>query len=194
MAIPANIDDLVNQRVVEHEGSPVHPVKGVPQDAIDGILKQLVGLCHKIEPLYNPIVELVLYEDAYLIIIIIWMPGGYGRPYKAAQDVLASKSNYRHYILQLLDEEPCSLTELSRRMGYKSISKRLSSTVEEMVGLGTIKRVANLAGRGVISPLLCHSFYRLPAAANAQGQAGAPLPTMTLFAEVTRPWGARQKG
>ncbi|MGN0077202.1 MAG: RNA-binding domain-containing protein [Coriobacteriales bacterium] len=136
MAIPANIDDLVNQRVVEstrvefkagfnpnavihticafandidnlgggyiligveeHEGSPVHPVKGIPQGEVYGILKQLVGLCHKIEPLYNPIIEPVLYEGSY--IIVIWVPGGYGRPYKAAQDVLASKSTYRYYI------------------------------------------------------------------------------------------------
>lgn len=136
MTIPANIDDLLNRRVVEstriefkagfnpnavihticafandvdnigggyivigveeQDGSPLHPVKGVPQAEVDGILKQLVGLCHKIEPLYNPIVEPVLYEDSYLI--VIWVPGGYGRPYKAAQDVLAPKSSYRYYI------------------------------------------------------------------------------------------------
>ncbi len=136
MAIPVNIDELVNHRVVEStrvefksgfnpnaiihticafandidnvgggyvvigieegEGGASHVVKGVGQDEIDDILKRLVGLCHKIEPLYNPVVEPVLYQGRYLI--VIWAPGGYGRPYKAARDVLAPKSTYRYYI------------------------------------------------------------------------------------------------
>ena len=136
MAIPINIDDLVNQRVVEssriefkegfnpnpivhticafandmdnlgggyivigieeRDGLPVLPPKGVPQDQIDGILKRLVGLCHHIEPLYNPIAEPVLYGDVYLI--VIWVPGGHGRPYKASRDALARVSEKHYYI------------------------------------------------------------------------------------------------
>lgn len=136
MSIPANIDDLVNQRVVEssriefksgfnpnavvhticafandidnmgggylvlgveeRDGSPVFPLRGIPQNEIDGILKKLVGLCHKIEPLYNPIVEPVLYQGVYLV--VIWVPGGYGRPYKAAKDVFTPSSPKLYYI------------------------------------------------------------------------------------------------
>ncbi len=136
MAIPVNIDELVNRRIVEssrlefkagfnpnpiihticafandvdnvgggyliigvdeQDGSPVLPPKGVPQDKVDGILKSLVGYCHHIEPLYNPVVEPVLYQGVYLI--VIWVPGGYGRPYKASRDVLARVSEKHYYI------------------------------------------------------------------------------------------------
>ena len=136
MAIPVNIDDLVNLRTVEstrvefkadfnpnpiihticafandidnigggylvigveeRDGSPVFPLKGIEQERIDDILKRLVGLCHCIEPLYNPVVEPVLFQGVY--IIVIWVPGGYGRPYKASKDVLSDKSSKFYYI------------------------------------------------------------------------------------------------
>ena len=139
MAIPVNIENLINQRVVEStriefksdfnpnaiihsicafandidnlgggyiivgveekDGSPVFPVKGIEQSRIDNILKELVGYCHCIEPLYNPVVEPVLYQDVY--VIVIWVSGGYGRPYKASKDVYgkdAPKSSKYYYI------------------------------------------------------------------------------------------------
>ena len=114
MAIPVNIEDLINRRVVEStriefksdfnpnaiihsicafandidnlgggyiivgveekDGSPVFPVKGIEQSRIDNILKELVGYCHCIEPLYNPVVEPALYQDVY--VIVIWVYGG----------------------------------------------------------------------------------------------------------------------
>lgn len=82
--------------VEEKDGSPVLPPKGVPQEEVDGILKSLVGLCHHIAPLYNPIVEPTVYRGVYLI--VIWVPGGYGRPYKASRDVLAKVSTQHYYI------------------------------------------------------------------------------------------------
>lgn len=136
MAIPVNIEELINNRVVEStriefkrdwnpnpiihticafandidnmgggyivigvdekDGSPVLPIAGIEQSRIDSILKELVGLCHRIEPLYNPVVEPVLYEGKY--VIVIWVTGGYGRPYKASKDVFSEKSNKQYYI------------------------------------------------------------------------------------------------
>lgn len=139
MAIPVNIDDLINRRVVEstriefksdfnpnpiihsicafandidnlgggyiivgveeEDGSPVFPIKGIEQSRIDGILKELVGYCRCIEPLYNPVVEPVLFQGVY--VIVIWVSGGYGRPYKASLDVFgkeAKKSSKYYYI------------------------------------------------------------------------------------------------
>lgn len=136
MAIPINIEELINQRVVEstriefksdwnpnpiihsicafandidnvgggyivvgveeENGSPIFPIKGIEQDKIDTILKELIGYCHCIEPLYNPIVEPVLFQGAY--IIVIWVPGGHGRPYKASKDVFSDKANKLYYI------------------------------------------------------------------------------------------------
>ncbi len=136
MAIPVNVDELINQRVVEStriefkgdwnpnpvihsicafandidnvgggyivigvdekDGAPILPVRGIEKERIDGILKELIGLCHCIEPLYNPIIEPVLFQDKY--VIVIWVSGGYGRPYKASKDVFSEKSNKLYYI------------------------------------------------------------------------------------------------
>ena len=136
MAIPVNIEDLINKRVVEStriefksdwnpnpiihsicafandidnlgggyivigveekDGSPVFPIKGVEQSSIDGILKELVGYCRFIEPLYNPVVEPILFQGEY--VIVIWITAGYGRPYKTAKDVFSNKSNKAYYI------------------------------------------------------------------------------------------------
>ncbi len=64
---------------------------------MDKILKKLHELCHLIEPLYQPIVEPISYDATW--IIVIWAPGGHGRPYKVPKDVLArDKSNKRFYI------------------------------------------------------------------------------------------------
>lgn len=82
--------------VDEQNGSPIFPVCGIEQSKIDGILKELVGLCHCIEPLYNPVIEPVLFQDRY--IIVIWAAGGCGRPYKASKDVFSEKSNKLYYI------------------------------------------------------------------------------------------------
>ncbi|MDE6593066.1 MAG: putative DNA binding domain-containing protein, partial [Oscillospiraceae bacterium] len=82
--------------VEEKDGSPVLPVCGIEQERIDGIMKELVGLCHCIEPLYNPVVQPVLFHGKY--IIVIWVAGGCGRPYKTSKDVFAEKSNKLYYI------------------------------------------------------------------------------------------------
>lgn len=54
--------------VEEENGSPVFPIKGIEQDKIGGILKELIGYCHCIEPLYNPIVEPILFQGKYIIV------------------------------------------------------------------------------------------------------------------------------
>lgn len=136
MAIPVNIEDLINHRVVEstrieykadfnpdpiirsicafandidnmgggyilvgveeNNGAPVFPIKGIEQTRIDSILKKLREYCHYIEPLYEPVVEPVIYNDVY--IIVIWVSGGYGRPYKAPKDVTVKHSGKYYYI------------------------------------------------------------------------------------------------
>ena len=136
MAIPVNIDALINQRVVEStrieyktdfnpdsiirsvcafandidnmgggyiilgveekNGAPVFPIKGIEQVRIDGILKKFREYCRYIEPLYEPVVEPVIYKDVY--VIVIWVSGGYGRPYKAPKEVTSKYSSKYYYI------------------------------------------------------------------------------------------------
>lgn len=136
MAIPVNIDDLINQRIVEStriefksdwnpepiihsicafandidnmgggyiivgveekDGSPVFPIKGIEQNRIDAIEKKLRECCHYIEPFYQPVCEPFLYEDKY--VLVIWVSGGFGRPYKAAVSMSDKRSEKRYYI------------------------------------------------------------------------------------------------
>ena len=100
-AFANDIDNMGGGYIVigvdEADGKPVLPPRGISQSQIDGILKRLHDLCHLIEPLYQPIVEPVQLGDAW--VIVIWVPGGHGRPYKVSKDVLAKdKSNKRYYI------------------------------------------------------------------------------------------------
>ena len=82
--------------VEENNGAPQFPIKGIEQTRIDGILKKLREYCHYIEPLYEPVVEPILYHNVY--VIVIWVSGGYGRPYKAPKEVTSKYSNKYYYI------------------------------------------------------------------------------------------------
>lgn len=157
MAIPVNIEDLINQKVVEStrieykesfnpepivrticafandidnigggyiiigieekDGSPVFPVKGVPKSSIDGTMKKLREYCHFIEPLYEPIVEPVIFNDAHLI--IIWVPGGYGRPYKAPQKA-NSKLSHKYYYIRKFSSSVIASPEEEKELFYAS--------------------------------------------------------------------------
>ena len=52
--------------------------------------------CHFIEPLYQPVAEPVLYENAW--IILIWVSGGFGRPYKAPKEGTGNQRIKHYYI------------------------------------------------------------------------------------------------
>lgn len=82
--------------VEEEDGTPVFPIKGIDKNRIDTILKEMVGFCRLIEPLYNPIVEPILFQGVY--VIVIWVSGGHGRPYKVSKDVFTNKSDKAYYI------------------------------------------------------------------------------------------------
>lgn len=82
--------------VDEDNGSPIFPITGISKDRVDKMLKDLLQLCHYLEPLYEPVVEPVLYKDTY--VIVMWIPGGHGRPYKAPKDATSRQSNKYYYI------------------------------------------------------------------------------------------------
>ena len=138
MALPVNIDDLINHRKVEcarieykegwnsekvlhtlcafandldnwggayvilgveeKNGKPVFPVKGLSEGSIDRIQKELLGICHLIEPLYLPVVEPVEYQGKMLL--IIWAPGGCERPYSCPERILKKGKVPRAYYVR----------------------------------------------------------------------------------------------
>ncbi|MBI4309250.1 MAG: putative DNA binding domain-containing protein [Candidatus Omnitrophica bacterium] len=69
--------------------------KGLTASEIGKIQKELLGLSHKIKPEYFPIVEVTKYKGKD--IVIIWVPGGSRRPYKAAV-TLGKGAQYAYYI------------------------------------------------------------------------------------------------
>ena len=102
-AFANDIDNLGGGYIIigieEENGTPRRPIAGIPLEKIDEFQKKLLQYCHSIEPLYLPITEPVQYEGAW--VLVIWVPGGYGRPYKAPRDVLAAKSEKEYFIRKM---------------------------------------------------------------------------------------------
>ena len=159
MAIPVNVSDLINQKVVEstriefkesfnpdsilkticafandidnigggyiiigveeENGSPKYPIKGVPQNSIDYTLKKLREHCHYIEPLYEPVVEPVLFEGVY--VIIIWVSGGYGRPYKAPKNA-DDKQSIKYYYIRKFSSSVIASPQEEKELFYISMN------------------------------------------------------------------------
>ena len=157
MAIPVNIKELINQKVVESnrvefkegynptaiirticafandidnigggyiiigveekDGHPVYPLKGVNPNDVDKIMKKLREKCHYIEPLYEPIVEPALVDGVY--VIVVWVQGGYGRPYKAPKDVTI-KSSYKYYYIRKFSSSVIASSDEEKELFYVS--------------------------------------------------------------------------
>ena len=69
--------------VAEKSGGGDFQVKGLSTAEIARIQKELLSLAHKIKPDYFPIVDIAAIKGKN--IVVIWVPGGTHRPYKAAE-------------------------------------------------------------------------------------------------------------
>ena len=109
--------------VEEQNGSPLFPVAGVAKESIDGTLKKLREYCHFIEPLYEPVVEPVLYHDKTdekdKYVIVIWVSGGYGRPYRAPKEVTANQS-YKYYFVRKFSSTVIASRDEEKELFYVS--------------------------------------------------------------------------
>ena len=81
--------------IEEKDGLPVLPPTGLEIGYIDRIQKELHGLCNLLYPPYFPVVEPVYFQKRH--ILIIWVPGGQNRPYKAPIS-LGKRNEYAYYI------------------------------------------------------------------------------------------------
>ena len=95
--------------VEEENGSPKFPIRGIERERIDGIQKKLREYCHFIEPLYEPVAEPVLYQNVY--ILVIWVCGGFGRPYKVPKEVTSGHGPKYYYIRKFSSSVIASSTE-----------------------------------------------------------------------------------
>jgi ATP-dependent DNA helicase RecG len=83
--------------IEEDNGTPVLPPIGLDIKTIDSIQKEILNITHKIEPLPVVIPQPVEYMEK--MILIIWVPGGETRPYKAPTH-LGSKGTQKAYYIR----------------------------------------------------------------------------------------------
>jgi len=94
--------------IAEENGRAVLPPKGLDVGELDNIQKKLHELCHKLQPNYFPVVEPYEIEDKH--ILIVWVPGGEYRPYKAPK-TLAKNSEKYYYIRRLSSTAKANMQE-----------------------------------------------------------------------------------
>ncbi|MBP5230501.1 MAG: putative DNA binding domain-containing protein [Clostridia bacterium] len=82
--------------VEEKDGSPVFPIRGIEQDRIDGMQKKLREICRYLEPFYQPVAEPFLCNGKH--VLVIWVAGGFSRPYQASASLSEKRSEKKYYI------------------------------------------------------------------------------------------------
>ena len=82
--------------VEEENGKAKRPVKGITENHLDKIQKDMVGFNNKIDPYYLPRTSVEEIDGKN--ILVIWVPSGVNRPYNVMEDVNAKHSKPKYYI------------------------------------------------------------------------------------------------
>ncbi len=83
--------------VEEQNGRPILPPRGINLDAIDSIQNELLNLGHSaIQPHYHPLTA--TYNIDGQTILVLWVPGGETRPYKAKVNLSAERNDWAYFI------------------------------------------------------------------------------------------------
>lgn len=83
----------------ESNGQISRPIKGIKLEDIDTIQKEILRYCKFLKPAYIPVLQPVTYEGANLL--LIWVPGGFDRPY-ACPKVPTNKNSEKVYYIRKL--------------------------------------------------------------------------------------------
>lgn len=114
--------------VEEKNGRPILPPVGLQKDSVDQINKELVGLCKLLEPNFSPIVEPVVFEGVDLL--VLWVPGGNERPYKApvviAKDARSDRACYIRKMASTVRATPAEERELYSLAGDIPFDDRIN--------------------------------------------------------------------
>lgn len=106
----------------EEKGKLIKPVKGISIDKIDEIQKELLRYCKYLTPPYIPNTQPVSYQG--VILLLIWIPGGYERPYRCPKKPSLKRSEKVFYIRKLsstilaTDSEVKELISLSKNIPF----------------------------------------------------------------------------
>lgn len=82
--------------VKSENGRPVLPPSGITPEQADAWQRKLLELSHSIQPAYHPISEPVQVDGQ--LILVIWVPGGEMRPYKAPISIGNDRREWAHFV------------------------------------------------------------------------------------------------
>ena len=81
----------------EQNGRPVLPPTGIDPEAVEAIQKELLNLGYSaIQPWCHP--SSAIYHVDGRTILVLWVPGGETRPYKAKLNLSAERSDWAYFI------------------------------------------------------------------------------------------------
>jgi ATP-dependent DNA helicase RecG len=100
-AFANDIDNLGGGYIVvgveAQDGLPLLSAEGLQLDSLDRLQKDLLELTRsKIRPQYSPVCDPVEFRGQQLL--LIWIPGGYDRPYKAMVSLSEDKEGFAYYV------------------------------------------------------------------------------------------------
>ena len=85
--------------VKEENGKILKPITGLNEESVDHIQKEILKYCKYLKPNYVPQSEPVYYEGK--MVLLIWCPGGYERPYQCPKRPTSKNSEKAYYIRKL---------------------------------------------------------------------------------------------
>lgn len=190
MALPINIEDLLNKRKVEsnriefksgwnpdkiyhticafatdlentgggyilvgveeENGIAKRPVKGINENDIDRILKEMVGYDAKISPSY--LCKVSPEEVDGRTIIVIWAPSGINRPYSVMESVVAKKSIPKFYVrsksstIEAKDEVLDEVRELANLVPFDDRGNE-SIVIEDISGVRVYEHLKSVGSK-----------------------------------------------
>ena len=83
--------------VEEQNGRPVLPPTGINPESVEAIQKELLNLGYSaLQPWYHP--SSAIYDVDGQTILVLWVPGGETRPYKAKVNLSAERNDWAYFI------------------------------------------------------------------------------------------------
>src|SRR3989344_3462689 len=109
--------------IEQKDGVPILPPHGLQDNHVDYIQKKIVELCYLLQPNFTPIMDSVIYQGNR--ILVIQVPGGDNRPYKAPVSLGKKRKHvYTEYIrkgsvtVQASPEDKRRLYELAAKVPF----------------------------------------------------------------------------
>ena len=78
------------------DGKPVLPPYGLQPEQADAWQRKLLELGHKIQPNYHPVSEVATVDGK--LVLVVWVPGGEMRPYKAPVTLGENNRELAYYV------------------------------------------------------------------------------------------------